>query len=361
MLAEVNLHDVCRIRRIIILKNCTHKALIKQIIALLLSFMIIISISVPSYAINYDSRTKAIKTSVKKAQKIIADNPINTKHQDYSYKDLTNYSRLTPRQKKLHNSICKKVKQLKEVQYSCQKYGDDLDKAVDALMYDEPLINEFAEFYYYEEDGIDYLSVSYFEFQTDGRIKKVPVTTEKQKEKLKKTISAYEKKVDRMASLIVKGMPKNISTIDKYRYLALCLCFITKYNNKALENPDSQDKKTSKAACYDAPFVYGSAICQGYALAYMYLCKKANLYCRFVTGNVDDNETSGHAWNLVKINKGTYFVDVTWMDGNSPTSADWFRYFMLTQSELQEDHKYIDDGVKATGRYSFRSRFAGIY
>ena len=77
MLAEVNLHDVCRIRRIIILKNCTHKALIKQIIALLLSFMIIISISVPSYAINYDSRTKAIKTSVKKAQKIIADNPIH--------------------------------------------------------------------------------------------------------------------------------------------------------------------------------------------------------------------------------------------------------------------------------------------
>ena len=70
-------------------------------------------------------------------------------------------------------------------------------------------------------------------------------------------------------------------------------------------------KKTSKAACYDAPFVYGSAICQGYALAYMYLCKKANLYCRFVTGNVDDNETSGHAWNLVKINKGTYFVDLS--------------------------------------------------
>lgn len=57
-----------------------------------------------------------------------------------------------------------------------------------------------------------------------------------------------------------------------------------------------------------------------------------------------------HAWNLVKLESGTYHVDVTWADAddNKLLDAGWQSCFMLTQDEILVDHE-IDDGTVATG------------
>ena len=95
----------------------------------------------------------------------------------------------------------------------------------------------------------------------------------------------------------------------------------------------------------------GMAICQGYATGFEYLCRKANLWCTQVSGS---SQGMSHAWNLVKLESGTYHVDVTWADDdqNVPLDAGWQRYFMLAQDEILVDHE-IDDDTVATGRLLF--------
>ena len=59
---------------------------------------------------------------------------------------------------------------------------------------------------------------------------------------------------------------------------------------------------------YDA-IVRGSSVCQGYALAYLYLLELCGADCRLITSDALD-----HAWNLVLIGDSYYYVDCTWDD-----------------------------------------------
>ena len=125
-----------------------------------------------------------------------------------------------------------------------------------------------------------------------------------------------------------------------YRYLAAVISLRTTYDN------DSVGGKPI-ATAYGA-IEGGSSICQGYASGFEYLCRKANLWCTQVSGVSQD---TAHAWNLVKLESGTYHVDWTWADadGNTPLDPAWQSYFMLTQEEILLDHQ-MDDGTVATGK-----------
>lgn len=87
----------------------------------------------------------------------------------------------------------------------------------------------------------------------------------------------------------------------------------------------------------------GKAVCQGYAKAYQYLMQREGLYCAYVTGTATDSlGTTGHAWNMVRID-GTYsYVDCTFDDPLDPddTSAQQVShaYFCIGDSLLFADH-----------------------
>ncbi len=59
-----------------------------------------------------------------------------------------------------------------------------------------------------------------------------------------------------------------------------------------------------------------NSVCDGYALAYEYLCQQAGLESTVVPGKAGANEeeAGGHAWSLVKIDGDWYEVDATWDD-----------------------------------------------
>ena len=77
-----------------------------------------------------------------------------------------------------------------------------------------------------------------------------------------------------------------------------------------------------------------------------YLCSRADLYCRIVSGSSGEES---HAWNLVRLPEGPYHVDVTWCDGQGqPGDEAWMTWFMLTQEEIGKDH-VIEDGTVASG------------
>ena len=139
---------------------------------------------------------------------------------------------------------------------------------------------------------------------------------------------------------IASRVPSEFSAIDKYRVLAYYLTANTKYAH--IENEEIPHYAMN---AYGA-IMNGWSICQGYALGFEYLCRAANLDCRRLTNGRSDD--SLHYWDVVSINEGTYFVDVTWADGSSNsdyTDENWFTWFMFP---ADNDH-VANDGTTTTG------------
>lgn len=246
----------------------------------------------------------------------------------------TEYSKLNNAQKKLYDEMLPKVQSLTTFEYTAEEYGydvlDNIFAAASALCDDHPeceIYFDIAEVF--EGDTTTALKSSYF-LPSDSEAKSVGDTSA-----LKKELRIF----DEECNLIVESIPKDFSAYDKYRYLAAVISIRTAYDHDF-----TGGKKTSTAyGAIEGP----SAICQGYSTAFEYLCKKANLWCKTVSGV---SQGVSHAWNLVKFESGTYHLDITWADSDMNATLDdnWHSYFMLTQEQILSDHQ-IDDETVATG------------
>ncbi len=90
--------------------------------------------------------------------------------------------------------------------------------------------------------------------------------------------------------------------------------------------------------------VKGVAVCAGYTKAYQLLLQKVGITSWYVSGDSkepDENGSTSHAWNLVKIDGEWYYTDVTW-DDKDPL---YYYYLNLTTARMHEDH--IPDKEKA--------------
>jgi hypothetical protein len=144
---------------------------------------------------------------------------------------------------------------------------------------------------------------------------------------------------DAVCTRITERMPDEYSTYDKYRYLASVISLITSYDYGGIGG-------WQNATAYGS-IMGGHSICYGYSRGFLYLCQKANLWCETVNGVSGGN--MAHMWNIIKLDSGTYYLDITWCDEMGlPGSPEWSRYFMLTQDEILIDHE-ITDGTVATG------------
>lgn len=100
--------------------------------------------------------------------------------------------------------------------------------------------------------------------------------------------------------------------------------------------------------CYDETYTYyegydllvgGTAVCAGYARAYMDLLKRSGIEAIYVL-----SEEMDHGWNLVKINGNWYHVDCTWDD---PISDVYGRvrhfYFLVDDGMISDaDHSHYN-------------------
>lgn len=91
-----------------------------------------------------------------------------------------------------------------------------------------------------------------------------------------------------------------------------------------------------------------SAVCEGYAKAYALLLNANGVDNVYVTGS---SRGVGHAWNMVKLDGGWYWYDLTWDD--QPTQADGTIYTYM----CQEGETFIDHTVNTTGDTSTSINF----
>ena len=62
-------------------------------------------------------------------------------------------------------------------------------------------------------------------------------------------------------------------------------------------------------------------VCAGYAVAMQYLAQSIGLVCGHVISEDDACGTSCHAFNMIKIGKGVYYVDPTWGDSSNTNTG----------------------------------------
>lgn len=88
-----------------------------------------------------------------------------------------------------------------------------------------------------------------------------------------------------------------------------------------------------------------SAVCEGYAKAFSYLCQKADLEEILLYGTADDGTgVQTHAWNQVAIDGKWYNIDVTWddplMNGKVITDGSniTYEYFLVPDDPFLNNH-----------------------
>ncbi len=88
--------------------------------------------------------------------------------------------------------------------------------------------------------------------------------------------------------------------------------------------------------------VNGTAVCEGITKAFQHLCRSVGIEALFVFGkscNPTSGEIEGHSWNIVKIDKNYYHIDVTWDNAGEPEEDEMhYAWFNLPTQWISEDH-----------------------
>jgi len=136
----------------------------------------------------------------------------------------------------------------------------------------------------------------------------------------------------------LSGLTTDMNDYEKYKHIADALCLLTSYDYSSAEHMDNLAGTIMDYGDYEkmqwSLYAYGAivrktAVCEGISFAYQYLCNRAGLWCISIGGNT----TAGtHQWNMILIDGGYYWVDVTWMMEYGE------RYFCLTDEQLSIDH-----------------------
>lgn len=74
-----------------------------------------------------------------------------------------------------------------------------------------------------------------------------------------------------------------------------------------------------------------SAVCNGYAQAFKFLCDSIGIPCIIVGGK--DNTFENHAWNMVNFGNSWYHIDVTW-----DSALRSHKYYLVTDNFISKDH-----------------------
>lgn len=132
------------------------------------------------------------------------------------------------------------------------------------------------------------------------------------------TIARDTNKRDTLVQSIIQNCPKT-NTEDQIRYLNQVLTERNAYNSLVANNTTAS---VNRAAWECLSALEGRAgtegpVCEGYAKAFMVLCRELDIPCVLVDGKAkpDPIQIAGaHMWNYVCVNNTWYAVDITWND-----------------------------------------------
>ncbi len=168
-------------------------------------------------------------------------------------------------------------------------------------------------------------STYYATYTAEGYMHAVKFSYANTEAEMNEKRSAYERKINEIIREVSPAWTEEETALYLHDYLATHVAY---------------DETYSRYTAYDA-LIDGTAVCQGYALAYHDLLEAAGITSYTVT-----SDALNHIWNLVTIGDSEYYVDVTWDD---PT-ADFIgrckhNCFLLTAEELYANSHNSTDWI----------------
>lgn len=146
------------------------------------------------------------------------------------------------------------------------------------------------------------------------------------------TVDFYWRIVDR----IVEKAPQNSTNREKCCYFAFVISSVNTYDHLLTSLTDFYQS-------YNC-LVDGKAVCGGYALAFLELCRQADISCSYIKGYSPDqspaNPDETHAWNEIQTDDGPIYVDVTWYDTDEEMNIytdGHFGYLFMTEKKYQHE------------------------
>ena len=118
------------------------------------------------------------------------------------------------------------------------------------------------------------------------------------------------------------------------------------YDKTASENYEKDRTAYEYAHNIKGIFVDGKAVCEGYALAFKYLCDLYDIPCICITGDdIQDGKSGGHMWNYVKMGSVWYAMDVTWNDSSIPDKPVTDHFTLVGSETVIDLEKFSDTHV----------------
>lgn len=119
--------------------------------------------------------------------------------------------------------------------------------------------------------------------------------------------------LERNMELIKSHTPSNASELDIITYVTLFMINYFHYDYEMLDKDLS--KSNSKDINLTQLIALRKGVCRHFASFTKYILNSMGVECDIVSadGNINDVESNGHAFNVVKINGKMYFLDNTWI------------------------------------------------
>ena len=152
--------------------------------------------------------------------------------------------------------------------------------------------------------------------------------------------SVFVAKVDSIFSEL--GINSLGSDYEKIKTIYQYICSHVTYDYTNLNDSSYKLKYTAYAA-----LINGTAVCQGYALAFYYMCLKAGIDARFISGDANGGR---HGWNIVQLNGLYYDADSTW-DAHFGSVVESYKYFLKCNADFPNhtrDADYNTDSFNTT-------------
>lgn len=214
------------------------------------------------------------------------------------------------------------------------------DEKTDLSVFNLPysLVKSLIEYVYYAMPEAFHVKNAAYYNHGDGRIHEVTFSYKSFCD-TPQEFEAYRSQLESAADKILSGIEGNSKLTDVQKALLLHdrLALTTEYAFGTTSTDDFQH------TAYGA-LVKGSAVCQGYAMAYLYLLERVGIECYYCASS-----QLNHGWNIVYIDGVPYHVDVTWDDRNYGDSRTDFtgrtdhNYFLLSTAGLKaEGHNATD-------------------
>lgn len=116
--------------------------------------------------------------------------------------------------------------------------------------------------------------------------------------------SSQEQEVDKKVAEILSQYGLNSESKTDYEKVKIIHDYLCRNASYSFEHMDEDIYHSSYGA-----LIMGSCVCQGYAGAFYRLCEESGIDARYITGMAE-----GHAWNICRVGRYYYNVDVTWDD-----------------------------------------------